>query len=210
MIKEKVYYTVVCDRCGVDVNEGEEVGAWDNDEFAWECAQENGWIEIGGGHYCEDCVEWDHSGEKLTVKPSKGMAIDTYLLQRAGFADNPGKGGIDKILDFEYMGSSEFEWGALPRSLKEIRSRKDQYLYQDYEIDGITFTLFAPDDIQRDFPGWIKDLINLKVRLKESSRIHVLYEDGEDFGPDFWWSLCDGFMFWVKNKSFEKEFRTLI
>ena len=33
--------------------------------------------------------------------------------------------GIDKFFSLDYMGSSEFEWGAIPKALKEWRSHLD-------------------------------------------------------------------------------------
>jgi len=33
--------------------------------------------------------------------------------------------GIDSILSFEYMGSSEFEWGALPKALRSLCRQAD-------------------------------------------------------------------------------------
>jgi len=46
-----------------------------------------------------------------------------YLVQRINFRDIPleNKKGIDKYFKFDYMGSSEYEWGALPEALKKAR-----------------------------------------------------------------------------------------
>jgi hypothetical protein len=46
--------------------------------------------------------------------------MKTHLIQRGKFAKIESKKGIDSILSFDYMGSSESEWGALPKSLSEI------------------------------------------------------------------------------------------
>jgi hypothetical protein len=37
-----------------------------------------------------------------------------YCIQRGKFKNREGKQGIDSLLIFDYMGSSEFEFGALP------------------------------------------------------------------------------------------------
>lgn len=57
--------------------------------------------------------------------------MQTYLIQRAKFRNNvnTNKSGIDSILEFDYMGSSEFEWGALPKSLAIIRKELNNYIY---------------------------------------------------------------------------------
>ena len=51
-----------------------------------------------------------------------------YLIQRGKFESRDFKEGIDSILKFDYMGSSEFEWGALPKSLQAIRDKKEDYV----------------------------------------------------------------------------------
>ena len=46
-----------------------------------------------------------------------------YLVQRGTFRDKIDISkitGIDSIISWDYMGSSEFEFGALPTSLKRI------------------------------------------------------------------------------------------
>jgi hypothetical protein len=44
------------------------------------------------------------------------------LIQRAKFEDRNYKKGIDSIINLAYMGSSEFEWGAVQESLQRIRT----------------------------------------------------------------------------------------
>lgn len=49
-----------------------------------------------------------------------------YLVQRAKYEkDIPvaTQLNVDMVLDMDYMGASEFEWGALPKSLSRIRER---------------------------------------------------------------------------------------
>ena len=55
--------------------------------------------------------------------------ITPYLIQQAKFSDRSDRKGIDSILAFDYMGSAEFEFGALPQSLKRIRENIDNYIY---------------------------------------------------------------------------------
>jgi len=46
-----------------------------------------------------------------------------WLVQRLEKKNFPTEGvkGVDGIVRFDYMGSSEFEWGALPKALKSMR-----------------------------------------------------------------------------------------
>jgi hypothetical protein len=43
------------------------------------------------------------------------------LVQRGKFEDAPDRKGLDAIISFDYMGAAEYEFGALPDSLKRIR-----------------------------------------------------------------------------------------
>lgn len=48
-------------------------------------------------------------------------AMQPYLIQRGGFKLAPKEiTGPDSILRFDYMGSAEFEFGALPQSLRRM------------------------------------------------------------------------------------------
>lgn len=47
-----------------------------------------------------------------------------YLVQRLTRRDRPGMKGFDGAFGCEYMGSAEFEWGAIPESLTRIRQAK--------------------------------------------------------------------------------------
>ena len=66
-----------------------------------------------------------------------------YLIQRGKFKKSDHKKGIDSILKFDYMRSSEFEWGALPESLKRIRSNIKKYKYFDVNIKDKSITIFS-------------------------------------------------------------------
>lgn len=52
-------FTVVCDNCGKDVNEGEEYSCWNDIMFAEDIAMEVGWIKEDDRHYCPDCFTYD-------------------------------------------------------------------------------------------------------------------------------------------------------
>jgi hypothetical protein len=65
MIKEIPMYTAICDGCGKDSNEGAEYSAWNDQGFAFECAQEDNWIEHEHNHYCPDCYHYDDEDELI-------------------------------------------------------------------------------------------------------------------------------------------------
>ena len=71
MIKEVKMYTVICDNCGIDVNESEEISCWGDEGYAEDCAMEADWIQEDGNHYCPDCFEYDDE-DNLVIKTYGG------------------------------------------------------------------------------------------------------------------------------------------
>ena len=59
MIKEVTMFTVVCDNCGSDANEGEEYSCWNDKGYAIDTAMELDWIEEDDKHYCPKCFTYD-------------------------------------------------------------------------------------------------------------------------------------------------------
>ena len=59
MIKRFDTYTVICDNCGVDHNEGGEYSGWSDSGYAEDCARESDWHCEDGKHYCDKCWSWD-------------------------------------------------------------------------------------------------------------------------------------------------------
>lgn len=56
MIKEEKTYTIICDRCGDDLNKDDlpfMLSIDENEEFA----KAIGWKKEGNKHYCPDCIE---------------------------------------------------------------------------------------------------------------------------------------------------------
>lgn len=62
-------FTVVCDNCGKDVNEGEEYSCWNDIMFAEDIAMEVGWIKEDDRHYCPDCFTYDDNNLVIKEKP---------------------------------------------------------------------------------------------------------------------------------------------
>lgn len=69
MIKTVTMYTIICDNCGRDSAEGSEYSCWNEEDFAWDTANEDGWEEHEGKHYCPDCFDCDEE-DNLIIKPS--------------------------------------------------------------------------------------------------------------------------------------------
>src|SRR5690242_4664141 len=79
-----------------------------------------------------------------------------YLIQRGSFDRKRPKDdeitGPDSILSWDYMGSAEFEWGALPQSLRRIDARHaDCALHETAHVshDGHRVYLYCAGDPAR-------------------------------------------------------------
>lgn len=138
--------------------------------------------------------------------------MKTWLIQRGKFEDREHKSGIDSILSFDYMGSSEFEWGALPKSLGNIRSELNEYTYLDVPMQDKVITVFCKDSQKSDIKLYLTELAENKMRLKEFSAFDSYIKNDGYFKDrfDFWWDIENDLMFWKKNNEFEIKFKTII
>ena len=137
--------------------------------------------------------------------------MKTTLIQRAKFENRDYKKGIDSIVHFDYMGSSEFEWGALPESLGKIRDSINDYTYLDVPIKDKVITVFCKDSQKSEIKQYLTELSENKWHLQE-------YSDFDNYiNPqfmksitDFWWDISNHLMFWRKDNEFESKFKTII
>lgn len=135
-----------------------------------------------------------------------------YCIQRAKFQKNEGKKGIDSLLRFDYMGSSEFEWGALPSSLKRVRENLSNYVQFQYSFKKYpskVVTVFCKKE-QEEFIGDILEKLALRqIRLKEFSAFDSYIKDDGYFKDkfDFWWDIDQDWFFWKFNPEFDLKFK---
>lgn len=138
-----------------------------------------------------------------------------YLIQRAKFKIpiQANEIGIDRIIQLDYMGSAEFEFGELPKSLKRIRANADQYVCSEYTFStGKVVTIFCKKENENKMSEILENLVAKKIRLKEYCDLNK-YVNDEEAGyrdSDFWWDIHNDFMFWKLNIEFHKEFMLLI
>jgi ribosome-binding protein aMBF1 (putative translation factor) len=62
------YFSVVCDRCGVDAFEDADHSAWSSAASAREHADWDDWKEIDDKDYCFQCYELDENTDEYVVK----------------------------------------------------------------------------------------------------------------------------------------------
>lgn len=133
-----------------------------------------------------------------------------YLIQRANFCDRDKK-GIDGILSFDYMGSAEFEFGALPKSLKRIRAAINNYTVDRIMINDNPVNIFCKEyDLKEvvDFLGVIskKEHPMMKEQPRFYQYINSIKSKFSFMEVDHWWDIENDFMFWRDGKEFDEMF----
>lgn len=139
-----------------------------------------------------------------------------YLVQRAKFSKDErlSKKGIDRILDFDYMGSSEFEDGSLFRSLTRIREDLKDYEYFQYTFkknSDKVVTVFSKKENQDVICFILEQLADREIRLKEYCDLDAYIKGDEHYrNNDFWWDIDNDWMFWKSNAEFEAKFKIAV
>lgn len=122
-----------------------------------------------------------------------------YLIQRGTFRDIPDQeiAGLDSLMDYDYMGSSEFEWGALPKSLKGMTSNWADYV--TFQIDSIKDNNgdFLQVLCRKSQAEDVKDVLiklfdkDCQIRLKERTGMHdyLACKSTYSLRVNFWWDV---------------------
>jgi hypothetical protein len=138
-----------------------------------------------------------------------------YLIQRAKFIKedeySANRKGIDKLLGFDYMGSAEFEFGALPKSLKRIRADIKDYVQFQYSFKkhpAKVVTVMCKKDEQDEVCEILEQLVLNEIRLKERCDLSKFISGKTDsWDNDFWWDIDNDFMFWKFTPDFDIKFK---
>jgi len=156
-----------------------------------------------------------------------------YLIQRGTFKENINISkieGIDSILSFNYMGSSEFEFNALPASLKRFMKEyyKPNIDVHSIKINNKDFWIYCTSDFDENDITAITNLFQLKVTnpyggLKEVIDIDHYFEGKYtkqlkrgcikkteivvNWGYcDFWWDIENDYFVFPDENSNQKLF----
>jgi hypothetical protein len=145
--------------------------------------------------------------------------MKTYLVQRARIEDRDYKKGIDSIVHLDYMGATEYEWGAVPDSLKRIRADIADYTYMDLPMDGKVITVFCKASVRDGVPDMLDKLASGEMRCHcytdfdnflRPSNIQKEWQAKRPLRTAFWWDIENDLMWWEKNNEFEKKFKSVI
>lgn len=138
--------------------------------------------------------------------------MKSYLIQRGKFEDRDYKKGLDSIVELDYMGAAEFEFGALPKSLANIRNRIQYYIYFDISIGTNVVTVFCYKDKKDEIRDYLNLLADGKMTLHERSDFDNWIHPSKYYQSkiNFWWDIENDLMFWKHNPEFELKFKSII
>ncbi len=121
--------------------------------------------------------------------------------------------GLDDIVVLDYMGSAEFEWGALPKSLRRMTINKDFYkvfVFNQYKDEtGNSLKVYAPHVFFKNVQNIVERLVDNGYGLQEycSLHRHIKKDDKSEedlfFGykddRDFWWDIENDFFIFFEH-----------
>lgn len=127
---------------------------------------------------------------------------------------------LKKIFIFDYMGSAEFEWGALPRAFVRIYENKKANVAFEMQVEtkekigGVVYVI-CDRRIRDDVQKWIRskafDEWDKKYRTKEYVGLESVIDNG-GISSDInrlcgWMELDNGFFFFTDREMFEETAR---
>ena len=145
--------------------------------------------------------------------------MKTYLIQRGEIENQDWKTGLDTIVKFDCMGASEYEFGALPDSLKRLRKSIDEYTYLDVPLHGKVITVFCNESQKSEVKTYLEEIAAGRMRTKlgsyfnnyiKPSKHELEWQAKHPLNINFWWDIENDLMFWPKNVEFETKFKPII
>ncbi len=112
------------------------------------------------------------------------------------------------IFSFDYMGSAEFEFGAVPAALSFLAERASKKKL----ITGITgkkdetIYYLCPTEYETEVIKRIASLRKNEIRLKEYCGLSQYFDSNNEYGKENlgWLELDNGFMFFVDSGMYQK------
>lgn len=129
-------------------------------------------------------------------------------LKNGGLSDDAMK-LLSSAFTFDYMGSSEFEWGIVPKCLQAIAKNISKYSTHEIEINKTSVYVICKDELSSDIDVRINELADRKCELKEWTDFDTAvglskWSKKEDCRHAGWIDLDNNFMFFTDKEVFEK------
>lgn len=134
-----------------------------------------------------------------------------YLIQRGTINRPLVEGRFSEAVNLDYMGSAEFEFGALPKSLRALQAKVDSIsLTTEPRITdegGASLRVlhtFTPDEYE-EYVGHLLKLREGQLRTKESTWFDKEHPKRfKTLRCDVWWDI-DNHVMWTFDKVFAKR-----
>ncbi len=131
--------------------------------------------------------------------------MHVWLVQRGSFRDVAPSAvtGIDSLVRWHYMGSSEFEDGGLHGSLRRVVAELDQYAAEPSDIvaaDDLALMVYCRRDRREAVLAAVRDLAmedRRAPRLKEPARLKSALAGGPARSAELWWDIENDWMAWL-------------
>ena len=138
------------------------------------------------------------------------------LIQRGEFnKDGIRLMGRDGVVYLDYMGSAEFEGGAIPRSYRRIMHNYKNYSYFNTGIftpENDELIVFCNSKLSEEIINELNNFVDTPYKLKEYSELEKLKTSKKDDiswakrTTDFWWCIDYGVDFMAFLKSNMEKF----
>ena len=122
-----------------------------------------------------------------------------WLIQRLFWRPDPSEKGIDAFFSFDYMGSAEFEFGTLFRTLSLMRAQEAEYLPEPKRIKDVNGRIawFIGSETMLELARRVfldqSYAANQSMDFKESTAMLHAYEpvrdEDKERAPIGWWAL---------------------
>jgi hypothetical protein len=115
---EVTMYSLVCDGCGVDANEGTDFAAYVQEFASREIADDQGWLTTfeNGKDWCPDCIEWNEDETEQRPKGERPM-VSTRRKAKSGTVHEMANLGVDYLCG--RYASEPFKWTDDPVTCKQ-------------------------------------------------------------------------------------------
>lgn len=125
---------------------------------------------------------------------------EPWLIQRCSIKSRPApKKTCGECLNFDYMGSSEFEWGVIPDTIRKLDEIKDTLkLFKFKGSKGEKFFILCQESQAEDYQKILQKLLDKEINTKE-----YVFSDFND-KIDFWMDLDNRVCFSTDRNMIEK------
>ncbi len=162
-----------------------------------------------------------HVRSPFHPKPKKELR-EPWLVQRCKAEKFSPTLRTGEYLKLDYMGSSEFEWGAIPQFQRDMLEKLSSLVISSITHSGMTLFYASTKDQVEQYGNILKDLIDGKFRMKERSGIkekETLYVGAKrtamydqphaPYSTDVWLDLTNGLFFARTEEAVKNLFTTI-